>query len=268
MQNNQKKTLLIYSLSIVITIAIFIGYGFIYKNSKFQNYEIIDGNRIYYKFIGEKGPTVVFDTGLGGPGFTYNSLVQKVSNFSSVFYYDRLGLGSSDFIPLELRPRTTLDMVEDLHTLLEKAKIPGPFILVSHSISGFNARLFADKYLNEISGLILIDVSHPDQDIRMNPGISSEEINKHYNELKSNPPEYLDLETSADQVRRTGIFGNIPLIVITAGIDLNDEKLQLQKELCLLSTQSEHIIAEKSTHMVYVDQPQLVIDAIFNVLSK
>ncbi len=70
-------------------------------------------------------------------------------------------------------------------------------------------------------------------------------------------------------------FGDKPLIVISKGIwkdkdgdegwsneALKAESVKLQKELLLLSANSRQIIAKKSGHQVHLDQPEVVIEAI------
>jgi pimeloyl-ACP methyl ester carboxylesterase len=48
-------------------------------------------------------------------------------------------------------------------------------------------------------------------------------------------------------------------------IQVHDE---LQQELVSLSTQGKQIIAEKSGHNIHWDQPDLVIDAIREILAQ
>ena len=84
----------------------------------------------------------------------------EVAKFARVVSYDRSGLGWSDTGP---KPRTSEMMVAELHTLLTNAHIPKPYILVAHSYGGLNIRLYADKYPQEVVGMVLVDTSHEDQ---------------------------------------------------------------------------------------------------------
>jgi pimeloyl-ACP methyl ester carboxylesterase len=70
-----------------------------------------------------------------------------------VVSYDRAGLGWSDSAP---GPRTSRQMVEELHGLLTRAGIGGPFVLVGHSLGGLNARMFARMYPGEVVGIVLV----------------------------------------------------------------------------------------------------------------
>jgi pimeloyl-ACP methyl ester carboxylesterase len=88
-------------------------------------------------------------------------------------------------------------------------------------------------------------------------------------------------ETSMEQTRQTGNLGDRPLVVLTAG-QLDEEiaaypgvdedayrasRMMLQEELATLSTNSRLIVAEKSDHMIQLNQPELVIDAILQVVE-
>ena len=57
--------------------------------------------------------------------------------------------------------------MEELHTLLKNAGIPGPYILVGHSFGGMNVRLYANMYPNEVAGIVLVDSAHEDQSERL-----------------------------------------------------------------------------------------------------
>jgi pimeloyl-ACP methyl ester carboxylesterase len=73
--------------------------------------------------------------------------------------YDRAGYGWSDPGP---RPRDSLRIVTELRSLLEKAGIEPPYVLVGHSFGGLNMRLFSSTYADEVAGLVLVEASHPE----------------------------------------------------------------------------------------------------------
>jgi len=52
-------------------------------------------------------------------------------------------------------------MVEELHTLLERAAIPAPYVLVGHSFGGLTMPLFAARYPQETAGVVLVDPVAP-----------------------------------------------------------------------------------------------------------
>jgi len=102
-------------------------------------------------------PTVILVSGLGlkFTGSLVWYMVQPVlQNVTRVCSYDRAGLGFSDMGPL---PRTSSRNVADLHALLHRTKIHPPYIMVGHSLGGFDVRLFADRYPSEVAGMVLVD---------------------------------------------------------------------------------------------------------------
>ena len=52
-----------------------------------------------------------------------------------------------------------MEVVEELHALLQAAEVPGPYLLAGHSLGGFFARLYAATYPDEVVGLVLVDAS-------------------------------------------------------------------------------------------------------------
>ena len=126
----------------------------------------IGGCRLHLYCTGEGSPTVILEAGGGNPWLSWCKVQPQVASFTRVCSYDRAGLGWSDPSP---RPRTAMVIAEELHALLHNAGIPGPFVLVGHSLGGMDARMFANRYPSEVAGLVLVDSSHPDQDERFPP---------------------------------------------------------------------------------------------------
>ena len=120
----------------------------------------IGGYRLHMYVEGEGSPTVVLDAGAGGIGLTWELVRPAIAKATRVTIYDRAGLGWSDPSP---KPRTADVMAEELHTMLINAKIPGPYILVGHSLGGSVARQFAAKYPDEVAGLVMVDSAHEHQ---------------------------------------------------------------------------------------------------------
>jgi pimeloyl-ACP methyl ester carboxylesterase len=103
----------------------------------------------------------VFLAGSGANLLTWQKVAQQAANMSRSCFYDRAGYGYSDPSP---SPSTVGGAAEDLHRLLKAARIKTPVVLVGHSLGGFIATVYADRYLNEVAGLVLIDPSFAGQD--------------------------------------------------------------------------------------------------------
>ncbi len=120
----------------------------------------VDGHRMHIDCIGNRSPTVVFDSGTGGFSLEWREIQRSLSKSARVCAYDRAGYGWSDLSRL---PRTTRNIVHELHSLLKNAGVNGPYIIVGHSFGGFTAQYFARQFQDEIAGIVLIESSHEEQ---------------------------------------------------------------------------------------------------------
>jgi len=128
----------------------------------------VDGGRMHIDCTGEGSPAVILDSGLGDSFLSWRKVQPQIATFTRVCSYDRAGLGYSDPGPL---PRTSDVMAKELHALLEAAGVTPPYVLVGHSMGGFDVRLYASLYRSEVAGMVLVDASHPDQGNRFPPEI-------------------------------------------------------------------------------------------------
>jgi len=120
----------------------------------------IGGRTLNIDCSGEGSPAVILlPTRFGGYS-GYIKVRPEVAKFTRVCWYDRAGEGWSDPPPA---PRTSTSITNDLHELLQRAPVPGPYILVGHSIGGSFARIYAGRYRSEVAGLVLVDSANPDQ---------------------------------------------------------------------------------------------------------
>ena len=254
----------------------------------------IGGRTLRYKCMGTGTPTVLIEPGGGVSLETVFSWDQSIG-WAAIFpevrkttltcVYDRAGLGRSDPAPM---PRTSLDMARDLEALLRAAAIPPPYVLAGQSLGGMNVRMFASLYPHQVAGAVLVDSSDPDTYPELRkalpppaPGESPFLAGWRNGPDLSHTREWIDFEANGNLVRATQGFGDKPLIILTASPSWDDPfapdevepiidgvHQRLQAELLKLSTHSRQVVAQKAGHNIQADEPQLVIDAILDVVSQ
>jgi pimeloyl-ACP methyl ester carboxylesterase len=122
----------------------------------------IGGYHIHLYCQGEGSPTVILESGLNDFSVSWAKIQPEVAKATRVCSYDRAGLGWSETSP---QPRTSDVMAEELHEVLNKAGINGPYILVGHSFGGIIVRAFAHRYSDKVAGMLLVDSSHEAQNV-------------------------------------------------------------------------------------------------------
>src|SRR5579859_3883673 len=125
--------------------------------------DIGNGQRLNVYCVGTGSPVVVFDSGLGDSTISWALVQPAIAKKTTACSFDRAGMGYSDAIR---RPSTPRNQSEDLHALLQAAHIKPPYVLVGHSMAGMNVRVYADKYPDEVVGMVLVEGSHEDQSVR------------------------------------------------------------------------------------------------------
>jgi len=169
-------------VGMVLLLVLAAGAGFLYENisetrdrrfnamaGKLVN---VDGLKMHIDCTGDGSPAVILDSGLGDSYISWRKVQPEIAKFTRVCSYDRAGLGYSDS---SNEPRTSKVIAKQLHALLQAAQIPPPYILVGHSMGGYDVRLYASLYRNEVVGMVLVDASHPDQENRFPPELKGME---------------------------------------------------------------------------------------------
>jgi pimeloyl-ACP methyl ester carboxylesterase len=223
----------------------------------------VGGYRLYLRCTGQGSPTVVMDASLGADSTTWSQVEPLLARYTRVCVYDRAGLGRSDPAPV---PRTTQEMVDDLTTLLRVAGVPGPYVLVGHSIGGFNVQLLARQDGGRtVVGVVLVDATPPQF-----PAVV-ESVGGPIPSPDENP-EGLDIRAGAAQVLAAPPFPPVPLVVLTHGVPILPPPLegpwqQLQAAQSQLSPFGRLIVARGAGHFIQDDQPRLVVRAIVEVVA-
>jgi pimeloyl-ACP methyl ester carboxylesterase len=160
-------------MSLLLLVLLLAAAGFLYENiSEARDRRFnpmigrrvdVGGSKMHIDCTGDGSPTVILDSGLGDSYVSWRKVQPQIAKFTRVCSYDRAGLGFSDPSP---RPRTSTVIAEELHQLLQAAGIAPPYVIVGHSMGGYDVRLYASLYRNDVVGMVLVDASHPDQENR------------------------------------------------------------------------------------------------------
>jgi len=119
----------------------------------------VGGFRLNLYCMGSGSPTVVFDSGWGDWAPAWSKVQPEVAKWTRACSYDRAGAGFSDPGPM---PRTSVRIAKELRTALHRIDIVGPYILVGSAFGGDNVRTFADLYMDEVAGMVLVDADPTD----------------------------------------------------------------------------------------------------------
>jgi len=254
--------------------------------------ELVDvgGHRLHLICTGSGNPTVILESGLGETAAYWGWISAAVTHDTRVCAYDRAGRGWSDPAPI---PQDGIAVARDLRVLLDRAHVPGPFVLVGHSSGAQYVRIFAGRYPEQVAGMVLLD-GQPAEAFECLPNFPS-----FYNRFRrifallpslarlgvgrliyhagfdslpaqardmqrlsyssvraarSLRDEFTELPTSLQQARSYQSLGDRPLVVVTAALDASMGWLPLQDEMATLSTNSNHRLVPYSHDALITDQ--------------
>lgn len=266
----------------------------------------IGGYRLHINCIGTGSPVVIIEAGLGDWSTSWGAFVQPVvAQTTRVCTYDRAGMGWSEAGPM---PRDAMQHSGELQALLHGAQIPGPYIMVGHSMGGLIVRVFAGQHASEVAGMVLIDSMNPDQ---LRPAQADQTKTHSHSEpfslqarlarfgiarllvkipqiapalppnMAAYYPLYIreqSLQTTANEAQgmiAAGVqsaavksLGNLPLVVLTARLNSLPGWPAWQTDLLSLSSNSQQLFAEHSGHNVQLDEPEAAISAIRNLIEQ
>lgn len=241
----------------------------------------VGGHRLHLSCTGSGSPTVILESGLGEAGAYWGLISNAVAHETRVCIYDRAGRGSSDPAPA---PQDGFAVARDLHLLLERAHISGPFVLVGHSSGAQYVRIFAGRYPEQVAGMVLLDGQPAEafEDLpwyptfyaglrrvsAMLPSVARLGVGQFLSgpdatarSARSLRNEVVELPTALAQARSFQTLGDRPLVVVTAASGAMAGWFPLQDAMAKLSTNSRH-------EVVPFEHAELVTDAAAARLSS
>jgi pimeloyl-ACP methyl ester carboxylesterase len=231
----------------------------------------VGGHRLYIECTGSGGPAVILQAGLGASSSSWALIAPTVAATTTVCAYDRAGDGRSDEAA---GPQDGIALAIDLHTLLERAGVPGPYLLVGHSSGGPYVRVFAARYPDEVAGMVLLDPQPADAftalpqypgtygsvklAATLSPslarigllgpilGLPADESTVAV--ARGARDEIFALPAALDQASALTSIGDRPLIVITAVAESQPGWLAAHDAVVRLSSASIHRVMAAATH--------------------
>jgi pimeloyl-ACP methyl ester carboxylesterase len=262
-------TLLVFAVGGgIATVSAATGSGAAARSGQLVN---VGGHRLYIECTGSGSPTVVLQSGLGESSSYWGLIAPAVAASTTVCVYDRAGHGRSDEAA---GPQDGIVLATDLHTLLERAGVVGPYVLVGHSSGGPYVRVFAERYPEQVAGMVLLDAQPADaftalpdypafyQPYRivtalspslarvglLGPVLGLPADQSSPSAARSARDEVVALPTALQQAQALTTLGDRPLIVVTAGTGQAAGWLIAQDRMTGLSTNSVHRLVDAATH--------------------
>jgi pimeloyl-ACP methyl ester carboxylesterase len=242
-------------------------------------------HRLHLQCTGSGGPTVVLEPGAGAMSSVMQGwIAPAVARETRVCVYDRAGRGWSD---AAANAQDGAQIATDLHTLLHRAHVPGPYVLVGHSFGGLYVMSFAAKYPEDVAGMVLVDSTAPrsgevsprragtyDAQARISVMLSSLTRMglgrllgrtgsstlpaRHESDMRASSARASHVAGTADEYLLAGRsslaagqltdLGRKPLIVLTADRGNAAGWMSVQDKMAKLSTNSLHRVVAGSVH--------------------
>ncbi len=246
----------------------------------------VGDHRLHLSCTGYGSPTVVVEAGGGEMAADLQLISEAVSSDTRVCVYDRAGRGRSE--SAQTSPHG-IQIAIDLHALLQRAHVPGPYVLAGHSFGGLYVQTYAARYPSEVAGMVLIDSTAPNAsapDYTARPYVlerafalvsTSAQLGLGHllggtaRDLRSTIDEYADAGDAVKSAASLTDLGDKPLFVLTARIGNDAAWFVAQDHMATLSTNSVHRVVEDASHQSLVselDGADATAEAILSVVAS
>lgn len=161
-------------------LAVLLGAGFLAAAAPAIDYDpailkphLVDvggGRRMNLVCVGQGSPTLLFEQGGEGSILNWHKVQKALTRLTRTCFYDRAGFGWSD---PPRKPVTAMNVTDDTHELIRLAGVRTPVVIVGHSIGGFYATVYADRFPTEVAGLVLVEPGFANQSGFLTPATRS-----------------------------------------------------------------------------------------------
>ena len=274
--------------SLIIAIFLTLNTSIMAQENEDKNIQYIqnEGHKISYRDSGHGGTTIVFVSG-GALGLkTWNSFQERLSKYVRVISYDRSGLGDSDYVP---DSKSIEYLTAELDAVINNLDIDTPIILVGHSIGGHIVRKYTELYPNKVKALVLIDTYHEMFFKELKDSIKEEMWNDYVGNIinaRDHSPVGISDEFGfqlklLESDEKYSIPSDIPVVLFTSIKETPIEEkfvefnkmafkvhLKLNNRLAEEYGNLRHIVTDKSSHFIYLDEPELIVNEILKLIDS
>ena len=218
---------------------------------------------------GHGARTVILESGLGDTLDIWKDIQPRIaSRCARTIAYTRAGYLGSD---PAIGPRDSATIVAELRTELERHKIRPPYVLVGHSLGGLYMQYFARNYPTEVAGLVLVDSTHWNQHMVIDPGANQQYTRQR--EVTLFMPwimrrEFTEAANAGEQVHESPPAEEVPTIVLSSTSAPKGETpasralaAELQDEIVADFPGARHVRVDGAGHYIQRDRPDVVINA-------
>lgn len=242
----------------------------------------IDGGRMHLRCIGEGPTTVLLLAGWGSSGDGWGAIEPPIAERARVCSYSKFGTGTSD---APSTAQTFSSQAADLHHLLDEAGEPGPYVVLGHSFGGAQAVTFASEHPEEVVGLMLLDASPPTWPAAVcavpDDGTDAARDAGGLCATMHDPaldPERIDVVPAFEEVAAIESLGDLPTTVMSGARrswpGLAEDQITRLTQVwnegvdrwAGLSTTSTTVFVQDTSHLIQLDQPDLVVDHVLALL--
>jgi pimeloyl-ACP methyl ester carboxylesterase len=233
----------------------------------------VEGQRVAYRVFGAGGPVLVMITGLGDDMDTFEDVANELSANATVIIYDRSGYGGSDLRD-GIHDAEAAD--RELSGLLAQTGVPGPYLLLGHSVGGLYAEYYAARHPDQVSGLILEDSRPADflqrceaAGVRMcvAPTLLMQFAPRGARE------ELAALSVTTAQVENIGPVRGKPVLVLSHSVSSDAGAFDTvwaegQDDLAARYANARHLVASEGGHYLHTDQRAWFIASVREFLAE
>ncbi|MDP4246413.1 MAG: alpha/beta hydrolase [Bacteroidota bacterium] len=233
------------------------------------------GYRLHFHILKGKGMPILFESGSGAGGAVWDPILQPIAELTgaTLITYDRAGFEQSelDTSNQDVNRHGILQGIMGLETGLKKLGYDGNVMLVASSFGGFCATLYASRHPTLVRAAVWVDINHicwftdefvdteMKDRIKNAASIKSKDLALYYQQL--------NLRNNIDLMRRTPFPANIPAIDLVSEKNFPDSAFSARWRACHLQFAAaqpnrESITAHGCGHVIFYDNPSLVISAI------